>query len=68
MKQLIIFLLLTGLINAAEELFELETFNFSMENDRFAYTDFGYSHGARISLLFHRGDTTDSLLNIPFTS
>ena len=68
MKQLIIFLIFTSLINAAEELFELEAFNFSMENDRFAYTDFGYSHGARVSLLFFRGDTTESLLNIPFTS
>ncbi len=68
MKKFIIFLLLTSLINADEELFELESFNFSMENDRFAYTDFGYSHGARTSLLFFRGDTTDSLLNIPFTS
>jgi len=68
MKQLIIFLLLTNLLNAAEKLFELESFNFSMENDRFALTDFGYSHGARTSLLFYRGDTTESFLNIPFTS
>ena len=68
MKKLTLFLLLASFLNANEELFELETFNFSMENDRFAYTDFGYSHGARISLLFYRGDTTDSLLNIPFTS
>ena len=68
MKYLIIFLLLTSLTNAGEELFELETFNYSMENDADVDTDFGYTHGASISFLFYRGDTTDSLLNIPFTS
>ena len=68
MKQLIIFLLLTGLINAAEEQFELESFSFSMENDANVDTDYGYTHGARISALFYRGDTQDSFLNIPFTS
>jgi len=68
MKQLIIFLLFTTLINATEELFELETFSFSMENDVDVDTDIGYTHGARVSFLFYRGNTTDSLLNIPFTS
>ncbi|MEN8304359.1 MAG: lipid A deacylase LpxR family protein [Campylobacterota bacterium] len=68
MKKLIIFLLLTSLINAAEELFELESFSFSMENDNDVHTDFGYTHGARVSLLFYRGDTQKSFLNIPFTS
>ncbi|MEA3370766.1 MAG: lipid A deacylase LpxR family protein [Campylobacterota bacterium] len=39
-----------------------------MENDSNVYTDIGYTHGAKISLLFYRGDTKDSLLNIPFIS
>ena len=68
MKKLIIFLLLTSLLNAAEELFELETFSYSMENDNDVHTDFGYTHGAKISLLFYRGNTEKSFLNIPFTS
>ena len=68
MKKFIIFLLLTNLLNAAEELFELESFSYSMENDANVDTDYGYTHGARISALFYRGDTQDSFLNIPFTS
>jgi len=68
MKYFIIFLLLFSLMNAEEKLFELETFNYSMENDADVNTDFGYTHGARIGLLFYRGDTRDSWLNIPFTS
>ncbi len=68
MKQLIIFLLLTGLINAAEELFKLESLSFSMENDTDVDTDFGYTHGSKISLLFYRSNTEKSFLNIPFTS
>ena len=68
MKYLIIFLLLTSFINADKELLELETFNYSMENDADVDTDFGYTHGARIGLLFYRGDTSDSWLNIPLTS
>ena len=68
MKQLIIFLLFMKLLFAGEELFDIEMFNYSMENDADVDTDFGYTHGARISLLFYRGDTSDSHLNIPFTS
>ena len=68
MKQLLIFLLLMKLLHAGDEVFELETFNFNMENDTDVDTDFGYTHGAKIGLLFYRGDTTNSLLNIPFTS
>ena len=68
MKKLIIFLLLTSLINAAQEQFELESFSYSMENDTNVDTDFGYTHGAKISFLFYRDDTRDSFLNIPFTS
>lgn len=66
MKKLILFLSFISFLNANEELFELETFNFSMENDANVDTDIGYTHGARISLLFYRGNTKDSLLNIPF--
>ncbi len=68
MKQLIIFLLLANLLNAGEELFELEAFSYSMENDANVDTDLGYTHGASLSLLFYRGDTQNSFLNIPFTS
>ena len=68
MKFFIIFLLLIKLLYAGEEVFDLEIFNYSMENDTVVNTDFGYTHGARIGLLFFRGDTTDSLLNIPFIS
>jgi lipid A 3-O-deacylase len=62
-----IFLYITT-ISASEELFELKSFNYSMENDAVVDTDFGYTHGARISLLYYRGDTNDSYLNIPFSS
>ncbi len=68
MRQLIIFLLLIKLLHADGEVFDLETFNYSMENDTDVDTDFGYTHGGRIGLLFYRGDTRDSWLNIPFTS
>jgi len=68
MKKIVLFLFLVNFLNASEELFELEKFSFSMENDANVDTDFGYTHGARISLLFYRGDTQESLLNIPFTS
>lgn len=68
MKQLIIFLLLSSFLNANEELFEFETFSYSMENDNDVYNDFGYTHGAKISLLFYRGNTEKNFLNIPFTS
>lgn len=68
MKKITLFLLLISYLNAGEELFELETFNYSMENDANVDTDIGYTHGARISTLFYRGDTEKSFLNIPFTS
>lgn len=66
MKKLILFLLLASILDA--ELFELESFNYSMENDNDVHTDFGYTHGSKISILFYRGDTKESFLNIPFTS
>lgn len=68
MKKLTLFLLFISFLNAGEELFELETLNYSMENDANVHTDIGYTHGARISTLFYRGDTEKSFLNIPFTS
>ncbi len=68
MKKVILFLFLITLLKANEEVFELEKFNFSMENDANVDTDIGYTHGARVSFLFYRGDTENSILNIPFTS
>lgn len=65
MKKLILFLLLASFLNANENLFGLESFNYSMENDNDFHTDFGYTHGAKISLLFYR---QNSFLNIPFIS
>ncbi len=68
-KVIILFLVFsTSIITASEDTYKLETFNYSMENDAVVNTDFGYTHGGRISLLFFRGDTKDSFLNIPFSS
>jgi len=39
-----------------------------MENDTLMNTDFDYTHGVKISLLYYRGDTSNSIFNIPFTS
>jgi len=63
----LLFFCITAL-SASEELFELESFNYSMENDAVVDTDFGYTHGAKIALMYYRGNTTNSYLNIPFTS
>lgn len=69
MKILISLLLIfISSIFASEDVFDLESFNYSMENDTVVNTDFGYTHGGRMSLLYYRGDTSDSLINIPFTS
>ncbi len=68
MKKLTIFLLFVSFLNADQELFELETFSYCLENDADVNTDMDYTHGTRISLLFYRGDTKKSFLNIPFTS
>lgn len=68
MKIITLFLLLVSFINANEELFELESFSYNMENDTVVDTDIGYTHGAKISALFYRGDTKESFFNIPFTS
>lgn len=69
MLRILIFLLvIKSLLYTSEELFELESFNFSMENDAVIETDLGYTHGGRTSLLFFRGNTNENWLNIPFTS
>jgi len=68
MKKIILFLLLVIFLNAGEEVFEIKKFNYSMENDANVYTDIGYTHGAKISALFYRGNTENSFLNIPFIS
>ncbi len=68
MKKLILLLYVISILNAEEELFKLTKFSYSMENDADFHTDFGYTHGATLSLLFYRGNTQNSFLNIPFTS
>ncbi len=68
MKQIIIIVLFVNMLNATQEQFKLITFNFSMENDADVDTDFGYTHGGRVSALFYRGNTQNSFINIPFTA
>jgi hypothetical protein len=63
MRALLVFIFFyASILDASEELFELESYNFSMENDAVVDTDFGYTHGARTSLLFHTG-TEKTLFN-----
>lgn len=53
------------LINAEE--WNIESVNYSMENDANVDIDGGYTHGARLSVLFSRENVKESYLQIPFT-
>lgn len=67
MKILIAFLLIAVFLNAKDDVWKLERFSFNLENDADFETDIGYTHGGRFSLLYHREDSSESFLNIPFT-
>jgi len=68
MKILLVLFFVLISIKASEDTFELESFSIMFENDATVKTDFSYTHGGRLSLLYFRGDTKDSLFNIPFTA
>jgi len=62
----LILLLSSSFINAQE--WSVESLSYSMENDTDVDVDGGYTHGARLSVLFLREDFQDSWLKVPYLS
>jgi len=67
MKQIFILSLLFSFLLATSEKWSLKNFNFTMENDADFETDYSYTEGSRISLLFARENIQNNSFHIPFT-
>lgn len=66
LKAILLSPLLIFTFSYAQE-WSIEAFTYSMENDADVDIDGGYTHGARISVLFSRENTKESYLKIPYT-